>query len=348
MRIIPAVCALVLGSGSLLLAQDGGKIAWKGKGATDFSSELSEAKREGLPVLLLFTSEGSPAAKELSAGAFSDAGVVEASKRFVCLFVDCAWGKKNVEMSSRFRVTTYPTVVCCDSEGNVVGTLDVADAPSVARVLNRVADRFGPKGKAPDARVVMDNLRKAQGVARAAGKGMMMIFRDDSPPSVSVTQSLGDPSLKEMLSRFLIAQTEYRKDSELCAKLDVTRAPTILVLNPALAKPEEKPVAKITGSRNPRELLRDLEAAWTDLKNATPPAAKESGGTPSAKAPAEEPLSNDQVERQFILARMAVAQDLAKAGKKDKAIEILEDLLQSYPKHVLTKDVRRQLDDLRK
>ena len=61
-----------------------------------------------------------------------------------------------------------------------------------------------------------------------------------------------------------------------------------------------------------------------------------------------EKLSDDVIEKQFIWARVAVAQETLKQGSKPKAIEILEDVLKSYPKHKDTEEVRKILEAMRK
>jgi hypothetical protein len=49
---------MVLGLATAASAQDGGKLAWKGKGKEDPKVAMAEAKRAGRPMMLFFTSEG--------------------------------------------------------------------------------------------------------------------------------------------------------------------------------------------------------------------------------------------------------------------------------------------------
>jgi hypothetical protein len=50
---------LVLVLGCLGEAQDGGKIPWRGKGASDdVKAIMAEASKEGKAIMLFFTSEG--------------------------------------------------------------------------------------------------------------------------------------------------------------------------------------------------------------------------------------------------------------------------------------------------
>ena len=50
--------SLLLGMAAAAAAQDGGKLAWKGKGKEDPKAAMAEAKRQGKPLMLFFTSEG--------------------------------------------------------------------------------------------------------------------------------------------------------------------------------------------------------------------------------------------------------------------------------------------------
>ena len=49
--------AMALGLCSAASAQDGGKLPWKGK-TDDPKAAMAEAKQQGRPMLLFFTSEG--------------------------------------------------------------------------------------------------------------------------------------------------------------------------------------------------------------------------------------------------------------------------------------------------
>jgi len=79
------------------------------------------------------------------------------------------------------------------------------------------------------------------------------------------------------------------------------------------------------------------------------------GAAPAAgdggRRPASEPLetlSDDELERKFIQARINVAVALKEKGKKSQAIETLEDVIKTYPKHVETKVAKKLLEELRK
>ncbi|MBI3854863.1 MAG: hypothetical protein HY293_04150 [Planctomycetes bacterium] len=272
--------------------------------------------------------------------------MIEASKRLTCVFVDCDWGKKNKDLSDKYKVTGYPTVVFCDPEGNFVTKMQGREPADVAKDFKTLADSYSGKREAPPIPEIVEvPFEQAREEARKKSKPVVYYFSDDSPASLSVNQAIIDPLLRDTFIRFVFAKTAYRKGSPECVKFDVNRAPTILVLDPKAERPEEKPLARITGSKTPRELKRELEAALPERAPEAAPASKPSA--PSPREP-EEKLSDDQVERLFIQARVAVARDLLKRGQKEKAVEVFEDIIKSYPKHVDTGAVRKLLEDARK
>ena len=61
------------------------------------------------------------------------------------IFVDCDWGKKNNDISTRYKVRGYPTVVFTDPEGKEVARMGRRDAESVAAQIEDVAKTYGGK-----------------------------------------------------------------------------------------------------------------------------------------------------------------------------------------------------------
>lgn len=340
------LCTIVvlLSAASTAWSQDGGKLPWRGK-TENPKTALADARSQGRPSMLFFTSLGCGYCKVISNGAFSNAEVVEAASGLVCIFVDCDWGKKNEELANEFRVTGYPTVAFCDPSGKDIGRLQGREIPDVLREIREIVRKY-PAGPAPAGAPSTPAFQEYSPtlLRNAAPKPVLLFFYDLSQASDTINRSLSDPGLRDLRNRFVLAQTEYKKGSELSTRCDVLRAPTLLLLDPAREKAESQPLGRISGSRSPRELQRDLEEL---LGGAASTEARPNGPSPDAPR-REEPLSDDDVDRKFIQARISIALDASKRGKKAKAIEILEDVLQSYPKHVLTRDVKDLLDSLKK
>jgi hypothetical protein len=70
-------------------------------------------------------------------------------------------------------------------------------------------------------------------------------------------------------------------------------------------------------------------------------AAGAGGKTPTPAAPA---LSEAEQDVRFIQARLQVANEHLKNGRKQKAIDVLEDVILSFPKHALIPEVQRLLE----
>jgi hypothetical protein len=244
----------------------------------------------------------------------------------------------------------YPTGLFSDPDGKPIGGLTSREPADVARQIRDAVQRTNGKEApaaapaAPQKTVYGLTIEKAATEARKAGKPVLLVFYDDSPASTSVHAALTDDFLKDTLRGFILSITPYKKGADDAQRFDVTRAPTILVLSPDL---EKKPLAKIEGSRSARELKRDLESAMLLGKGEGTP--RRPGVDSSSPAPEKgETLSDDEIERKFIKARIAASLELFKRGKKDKAVEILEDVIKSYPKHDETVTARKLLEEYRK
>jgi hypothetical protein len=287
----------------------------------------------------------------LSAGAFSDAAVIQAADSLVCVFIECDWGKKNADLSGRYGVNGYPTVIFCDPDGKALSQLASDEPAAVAKQMKDLAAKFNSKPTAPvqeRPQIRGMSLSEALELGRRYKKPALLLFFDDSPGSVSIHEALTDPLLKDPLSRVVFGLAEYKRGSPECKRFDVSRAPTMLLLDPKAEKPEEKPLARIEGSRSARELLRELDPILSSPGGgeSPAPAAGDGGRRPSSEPP--EKLSDDELERKFIQARINAALGLREKGKKAQAIETLEDLIKSYPKHVETRVAKKLLEELRK
>jgi len=289
--------------------------------------------------------------KTLSAEAFSDAKVVEASTALVCVFVDCAWGKNNRDLCAKYQVKSFPTVVFCDPDGNLLERMQSREAAALAAQMRKIVAMCGGDPTAlPPPPGFPDYAARSLDDAKRASKPLAIYFYDDSPGSGSVHTALSEGLLKETLSKFYFTKLPLRRGAGDSAAYDVTRAPTILVLNPFLEYPALKPMARITGSRSARELKSELDAALRPGAAPAPPAA----GAPDSSPPKpvltkeDEALSDDEVDRQFIQASMVVAREWARKNKKPMAVAILEDIVKTYPKHVATAEARTFLAELLK
>jgi hypothetical protein len=186
----------------------------------------------------------------LSAGAFSDPAVIDASKKIMCVFVDCDWGKKNNDLSDKFKVEGYPTVVFCDPEGKEVAQLERRDPAGVAGQITEISKKYGRAGFA--------SFEKAAPVAKDEKKPVLYLFLKPGVAS-SIGAALADASMKELVEKFVQAQSEITKENADAKALSITDT-TLLVLDPG-AELKAKPLLKLTGKRDAKEVRKQLEAA---------------------------------------------------------------------------------------
>lgn len=276
--------------------------------------------------------------------------MVEASSDLDCVLVQCDWGRMNPVLAERYGVRSYPTVLFCDPDGKPLEQLRTGEPEAVAAHMRRFVARMkgldpaaaaGPENPAPPP--FTEFSPQVLALARRAGKPLLVYFYDDSPASISTHQSLANPVLRPVAPRFLVAKKPYAKDDPICVKFKVERAPTILILDTSLERPEDAPLARIGGSRSARELLRELEAirAGREAEPELP-----TGGPRPLLTPEDEKLSDDELDRQFIHAQIRIAEEWLNKNRKDKAKETLNDILKTYPKHRASQEARKLLEKL--
>jgi hypothetical protein len=176
--------------------------------------------------------------------------VIEASKKIVCVFVDCNWGKKNNDLSDKYKVEGYPTVVFCDPDGKQIAELESRDASGVASQIESIAKKY--KG-------TFDSFEKAVAMAKEEKKPVLYLFLKPNVAS-SLAAAVGDASMKDLVEKFVLAQSELVKgntDAKAFSIID----PTLLVLDPEGEVGKAKVYLKLSGKRELKEVKKQLEEA---------------------------------------------------------------------------------------
>jgi thioredoxin-related protein len=191
----------------------------------------------------------------LSAGAFSDEKVVAAAQKIQCVFVDCDWGKKNTDLSGKYGVKGYPTVIFVDPDGTEVAKLAGRDAAAVEKQILEIAEKY--------VKPSFDTVDKAAEKAKEDKKPVLIFFFTTKGDSQALEQALNDESMKEIMEKFAFAKIEIKKDNADAKKYGVAAStqPVLVIVDPAAEKPEAKPIKKLTGKKGPKELKKEFEAA---------------------------------------------------------------------------------------
>lgn len=180
--------------------------------------------------------------------------MVEASKSIVNVFVDCDWGKKNTDLSTKYAVRGYPTVIFTDPAGKVIEPLGDRSPEGVLKQISAIAKKGGG-GPA-------DSWEKAAAAAQKAEKPVLFFFKTGGNDSTALEEALFDDSLEQARAAFVIAIAPAKRANADAVRFGVVslEKPVILVLDPNAEKPEAAPLKKIIGKRTAKELLKELQS----------------------------------------------------------------------------------------
>jgi thioredoxin-related protein len=125
---------------------------------TNYEDAVKAARREGKPIFADFSTEWCPQCRRLERNTLTDQGIVQRLDGFIKVHIDA---EKRQDLTERYQVKAYPTLVTMDPSGNAVnksigyveprelaGTLDssmMAVGPSVQQQKNEAAAKRAEK-----------------------------------------------------------------------------------------------------------------------------------------------------------------------------------------------------------
>lgn len=169
------------------------------------------------------------------------------------VFVDCDWGKKNTDLSTKYGVRGYPTVIFTDATGKQLEPLNSRDPAGVLAQIQTMAKKSG--GGAAESWDAAVELSKKD------GKPVLFLFVGKGADSKAMEEALFDDSLAALRDTVVIAKAKISRDNADAKRFGVAslEQPVILVLDPNAEKPEAAPLKKIVGKRTAKELLKELQ-----------------------------------------------------------------------------------------
>ena len=178
--------------------------------------------------------------------------MVEASKKLVNVFVECDWGNKNTDLSKKYEVRSYPTVIFTDPKGKVLEPLQTHSPDGVLAQIEK-----NSKSNAPAA---FESWDKAVEAAKKANKPVLYLFAGKNKDSAVTEESLFDESLDAARDAFVFVKATHARDLPDAKRFNVanTDPPILLVLDPNAEKPEAAPLKRIVGRKTAKDLLKEL------------------------------------------------------------------------------------------
>jgi hypothetical protein len=151
----------------------------------------------------------------LERGAFSDKGVALAAQKIVPILVDCNWGKSYKDISGRYGIRGYPTVVFADPEGNEIGRMRARKPEAIIKQIESVAGRF-PGGPA-----WIESIDEALKEAAKSSKPVLILTGDGEKAMQSTQKAFSDPTLAELRGKFVLVRSQCPLECDDCCHVEI-------------------------------------------------------------------------------------------------------------------------------
>ena len=141
LRFFLALAALLFVAPAASADDQAAKIAW----VRDPQFALTRARIEGRVTMLYFTAEWCAICRALGTTVLADDKVVTASQRLIPVYIDCTKKGDNTELTARYKVQGFPTILYVDPEGNVLREMESRDATALVKDIDVVVAKVAPR-----------------------------------------------------------------------------------------------------------------------------------------------------------------------------------------------------------
>lgn len=223
--------------------------------------------------------------------------MVKASEKLTRILIDCTQPGQNADLQQKYKVQGYPTILFLDVDGNPLESerhealcpkcqdryilSGAGNAPPCPKCGGPLKDQIskGPlelMGREPEAvRRQFEEVSAKSGrptrwhdsvaagmeAARTTSRPVAVLFTDQKPASEAYLKALEDKLLEDLFDKVVFVKLDLKKDEAEAKKFRATTAPVIYLIDPALEKPEAKPLARIAGTKTAKDLRKDLDEA---------------------------------------------------------------------------------------
>ena len=140
---------------------------------------------------------------------------MKASGKIVPIFVDCNWGESNKDLSDKYNVEGYPTVIFTNPDGKQLAGMGDDRAEGLNQQSDEIAAKF------PGGPPTFESWEKAVEKAKEDKKPILYVFTTAKDDSKALEKALGDDSLKKIVEQFVLVKSPIQKDNDDAKKFSV-------------------------------------------------------------------------------------------------------------------------------
>jgi hypothetical protein len=174
--------------------------------------------------------------------------------------VDCNWGRANRDVSDRYGIRGYPTVVFADPEGNEIDRMRGRTPDAIIGQIESVATKFPGGGVA-----WLPSIADGRKAADKASKPVVILFTDEGDDAKATEKAFGEKELAELRSKVVLVRHKIDPECDDCKEHKVKEGCCVLILFPV----KEGPRHRHEGALNVDAAKQALETAlktWKDLQ----------------------------------------------------------------------------------
>lgn len=180
------------------------------------------------------------------------------------IFVDCNWGKANRDLTDKYGVRGYPTVLFTDPEGNVVARMGSRAPGAILAQIESLSEEY------PGGAAFLPSVQNGWMKAIKREKPLLIFFTDGGKDAAATEEAFGSKNkeLARLLGSFSLVRHEIKKDCDDCKSFRVGWGSTIVMIDPRAKSPTKKPLQKVRGKKTAKELIEPLKSALKEWEKA--------------------------------------------------------------------------------
>jgi len=182
--------------------------------------------------------------------------LVAAADKVVPIFVDCNWGRANRDITGRYGIRGYPTVVFADPEGKEIERMRGRTPDAIIRQIETVADKH-PGGPA-----WVESVKEGLKAADKAGKPVVILYTDGGEDATATEKAIADKELAELRGKVVLIRHKIDKECEECKARKVEEGGCHVLL----LDPKGESLARHKGAMDVEAVAKALESALKEWK----------------------------------------------------------------------------------